>query len=147
MTESAQVSSDLGPLHPVTRLGRVLQQIKSFAALHTVELEQFASQLEASGQPEAADRLRKLCEIQTQEIRYILDELADLRADLERAATAASAGESVDSPSPDAASRSTDPAASSPKRARWLAEQSARANQLVSRRQLLSRRKPEARSP
>ena len=138
MTEHAPPPPELGPLHPATRLGRVLQQIRSFTALHASELDGVAGELEAAGHGELAARLRAYRDLHAQEAGLILDELADVRADLEREARgAATTGETPRPPAPSASP--ADPAANSPKRARWLAEQARRAERPVSRRDLFRR--------
>jgi hypothetical protein len=119
------------PLHPATRLGRVLQQIASFSTMHAAELEGVAAELEVAGQSELAARLRIYSDLHTQEAGLIIDELADVRSVLDRPAPA------DPPPSPEASPQSgltapsarPDPAASSPKRARWLAEQAEQARQ------------------
>jgi hypothetical protein len=106
-------------------LARVLQQIRSFSTMHTAELEGVARDLEAAGQADLAARLRVFLGLHTQETGLILDELADVRVELDRSAAAETPA--IPAPPADAiqvdASARIDPAASSPKRARWLAEQ------------------------
>jgi len=121
-------------MHPVTRIGRVLQQIRSYTTLHGSELEGLAVDLEAAGQPELAARLRIFQGLHTQEAGLIADELSDVQAELDREAlpSAPSASDSDaasadGSPASDAAR--FDPAANSPKRARWLAEQARQAEE------------------
>jgi hypothetical protein len=185
-------------MHPVTRLGRVLQQVRSFTSLHASELEGLAAELEAAGQGELAARLRVFQGLHSQEAGLILDELADVRAEMDRempltprpplpcagegeprrssgaergegepvgASLAAPAGgetaarEMVGglretlgeereiaggaSPAPTGGEASlVDPAANSPKRARWLAEQARQAEEARrprSRRDLFTR--------
>jgi hypothetical protein len=118
-------------MHPVTRLGRVIQQLTSFGELHAGELETLAAELEATSADVAA-RLRVYRDVQRDEAQMIVDELVDIQADM--AAT--------DQPEPaptEAATAPTgsDPAINSPRRARWLAEQ---AEEEERRRQPLSRR-------
>lgn len=120
-----------GPMHPVTRLERVAQQLRSFAELHASEFEAVAGDLEAAGAAELAARLRTYGRLHADEAAMVLEELADvgegLRAD--------GAKEEPDEPS-DAPS---DPAAASPKRARWLAQEARRATPTpVSRRTFLT---------
>lgn len=100
------------------RLRRLDRQIRAFRDLHVHEVN------------EAAERLTAIAKLQADELQLILDELADLAADV---AAAAPEGRDAD-PSP------ADPAAGSPKRARWLAEQERRAH--PSRRELLGRALP-----
>ena len=132
-----------GPLHAVTRVGRVLQQIRSFTTLHASELEGVAGELEAAGNAELAARVRTYRDLHSQEAELILDELADVRADLEREArgSAASNPAAQEQPTPGSAQTRTDPAANSPKRARWLAEQARQAERPLSRRDLFLRPK------
>ena len=131
MTEPAPPArpSAYDPLHPATRLGRVLQQMGSFSTMHAAELDGIAVELDAAGQTELAARLRIYRDLHTQEAGLILDELADVRSDLDRPPPA-DASPSPD-PSPPAISSDPstrpDPAANSPKRARWLAEQAEQA--------------------
>jgi hypothetical protein len=84
LTEPSARSPARGPLHPATRIGRVLQQIRSFTTLHASELEGLASELAAAGQDELAARLRVFQGLHTQEAGMILDELADVQAELDR---------------------------------------------------------------
>lgn len=76
--------TERGPLHPVARLGRVLQQVRSFTTLHSAELEGAAAELDAAGQAELAARLRIFRDLHAQEASLIVDELADVRAELDR---------------------------------------------------------------
>jgi hypothetical protein len=137
LTERGAASGELGPLHPASRLGRVLQQLRSFSALHAGELESLIAQLEAAGQTELATRLGVYRDLHAQEAELIVDELADLHAELERAARAAAPPEAPDAADPAAGAAPGDPAAGSPRRARWLAEQARRAERPVSRRGFL----------
>jgi hypothetical protein len=117
-----------GPTHPVTRLERVLQQLRSFADMHASELEALALELETA-QPESAARARTIGRLQLDEAQLVLDELGDIRAEL-----AVLESESASEPE-----IGKDPAVDSPRRARWLAEQAARDEALRrprSRRQL-----------
>src|SRR5207302_4073416 len=83
----------------VIRLKRLDQQIRAFRELHTREIADFATRLDAIGK------------LQADELQLILDQLAAILADLAPSDTTI-------------ADRSTnDPAAASPKRAKWLAEQ------------------------
>jgi len=119
-------------MHPVTRLGRVIQQLRSFGELHAGELEALAAELSSS---DVAARLRIYSEVQRDEAQMIVDELSDIQADM--AATA-----QPEEPAPLTASGSHDPAVNSPRRARWLDEQAAemeRRRQPLSRRELFSR--------
>lgn len=114
-------------MHPVTRLGRVVQQLKSFGDLHADELEAMAADLDAAGAVEVAGRLRMYRDVQRDEAQIVVDELVDIRTDLA----------SAPQPDPPRADSSGDPAINSPRRAKWLAEQAAEAER---RRQPVSRR-------
>jgi hypothetical protein len=123
-------------MHPVTRLGRVIHQVRSFGDLHAAELEAVALELDAAGAPDAATRLRIYRDVQRDEAQMVVDELVDIQADV-----AASA------PPPEVAEPGSDPAANSPRRARWLAEQTAEAERLkapMSRRDLFNPAGPKA---
>lgn len=73
-------------MHPVTRLGRVVQQLRSFGDLHAGELDGFADELEASGADELARRLRIYRDMQRDEGQMVIEALAELRTDLLAAA-------------------------------------------------------------
>jgi hypothetical protein len=73
-------------------------------------------------------QIRAFKELHANELQLILDELADIKAEL-----VASSGLAAEPP---AATPSADPAAGSAKRARWVAEQERKARPL-SRRELL----------
>jgi hypothetical protein len=143
LTEQAPPPPGPGPLHPATRLGRVLQQIRSFTTLHAAELEGIVGELEAAGQTELATRLRTYRALHTQEAGLILDELVDVRAELEQEirGDAAVKPEPSEPPSAGSPPSPVDPAASSPKHARWLAEQARRGERPVLRRELFLRPK------
>ncbi len=125
-------------MHPVTRLGRVIQQLRSFSDLHAMELETLSLGLDE----ETATRLLAHRDIQRDETTMVMDELVDIQnaliSEAEAAAEPAVAPPTV---------TPGDPAANSPKRAKWLAEQAAEAERLrqpVSRRTLFGRvAKPE----
>ena len=91
------------------RLRRLEQQIRSFKELHTSEVSDLAQKLQA------------ITKMHADELQLILDELADIASEVTTEAPAAS---------------EADPAASSPKRARWLADQE-RKSKPLSRRELL----------
>ena len=147
--------TERGPLHPVSRIGRVLQQLRSFTTLHAAELEGVAAELDAAGQSELAARLRIFRDLHAQEAGLIVDELTDVQSALEREpddgatsnaaagaqdASVVSAGTSAAGPASDL--DRVDPAAASPKRARWLAEQARQAEEARrprSRRELFRR--------
>jgi hypothetical protein len=77
-------------------------------------------------------QIRAFKELHANELQIILDELADINAELVAAERAAQ----PEGPVP------ADPAAASPKRAKWLAEQERKARPL-SRRELLRGREEE----
>ena len=105
----------------VIRLKRLEQQIRAFRELHTREIADFATKLDAIGK------------LQADELQLILDQLADIVADL------------TPSDERPAATPTSDPAAESPKRAKWLAEQERKSTPL-SRRELLRGRGDDPRS-
>lgn len=124
-----------GPMHPITRLERVGQQLRSFAELHANELETVASDLELAGAVELAARLRTYGKLHADEAAMVLEELADVREALR-----ASSPKDGDRGEPEGDTEGdtvVDPAANSPKRARWLAEE-ARPPAPVSRRTFLT---------
>jgi hypothetical protein len=124
------------PMHPVTRLGRVLQQLRSFSDLHAGELEGLAVELDAAGAGELAVRLRAYRDVQRDEATMVVDELVDIQRDM------AAATQPVEPPEILPATVTGDPAVNSPKRAKWLAEQEAEAERLRqprSRRDLFGR--------
>jgi hypothetical protein len=113
---------------PSTRLGRVVQQLRSFGELHANELESLAVDLDNAGASEAASRLRAYSTIQRDEADMVVQELVDIQADLGDDAPPQPAG--------------ADPAENSARRAKWLAEQEAEAERLrepLSRRELFNR--------
>ncbi|MBV9134122.1 MAG: hypothetical protein JO318_15575 [Chloroflexi bacterium] len=121
-------------MHPVTRLGRVIQQLRSFADLHASELESMALDLEASGATDLGARLRAYRDVQRDEATMVVQELTDIRDDM--------AANSRPEETPSTPTEGGDPAVNSPKRAKWLAEQAAEAERLrqpVSRRDLFGR--------
>jgi hypothetical protein len=108
-------------MHPVTRLGRVIQQLRSFNDLHAGELETMAQDLEAAGSPDVAARLRIYRDVQRDEAQMVVDELVDIQTDMS----------ATPPPLPPlGADEGSDPAANSPRRAQWLAEQAAEAERL-----------------
>ena len=119
-------------MHPVTRLGRIIQQLQSFGDLHASELDMMAQDLDAAGAADVAARLRAYRDVQRDEARMVVQELVDIRDDM----TAAVQPEDVPQTPPTAGH---DPAVNSARRAKWLAEQAAEAERLrqpVSRRDL-----------
>lgn len=127
-------------MHPVTRLARVQQQLHSFAELHQAELEGLARELEGADLGELVSRLAAYQELHRHEAAMVVEELADLAQDVEALARGL---ETSKGPSKAEEARSSqpqvDPAASSPRRARWLAEQAERAKpRPVSRRGFLA---------
>jgi hypothetical protein len=122
-------------MHPVTRLGRIIQQLRSFADLHANELDTMAQDLDATGATEVGTRLREYRDIQRDEASMVVTELEDIRDDMAASATP----DEVPPPPP---AMGHDPAVNSPRRAKWLAEQAAEAERLrqpVSRRDLFGR--------
>jgi hypothetical protein len=123
-------------MHPVTRLGRIIQQLRSFGDLHASELEGMAGDLDAAGAGEVAARLRAYRDIQRDEASMVVAELVDIQTDM-------ASSQPADAPVlPAASDTPNDPAANSPRRARWLAEQAAEAERLrqpIARRNLFER--------
>ena len=123
-------------MHAVTRLGRIIQQLRSFDELHSGELEALARDLEAAGAPDVAIRLRIYIDMQRDESDMVVTELADIQSDI-----------SADRPPAQETERGGDPAVNSPRRAKWLAEQAAEAERLkapMSRRDLFNPAGPKA---
>ncbi len=120
-------------MHPVTRLGRVIQQLKSFGELHAGELEALAAELDSVNPSDVSVRLRIYRDVQRDEAQMVVDELVDIQSDM----AASGQPEQLATPAPVTATGATDPAINSPRRARWLAEQAAEEER---RRQPLSRR-------
>jgi hypothetical protein len=122
-------------MHPMTRLGRVIQQLRSFGDLHASELEMMAVALDEAGATELARRLRAYRDVQRDEAAMVVDELTDIQNDM-------AAGAQPSGPREAPAGSAQDPAAHSPKRAQWLAEQAAeeeRLKQPLSRRDLFGK--------
>jgi hypothetical protein len=97
--------------YAVTRLGRVVQQLRSFSELHASELEALASELDAAEQQQLAARVRAFRDIQRDEALLVLEEVQDIQNGLaprEEEEHAAQAGWEA-----------------SPKRAQWLSRQAA----------------------
>jgi hypothetical protein len=124
-TGSAAVASSLERV--TKRLGRLEQQVRAFKELHVAEVSDLAR------------RLQTIVRLHDDELQLILDQLADLAGELESRRDAEPRGESAEAGSPPAVPAAPgDPAARSPKRARWLAEEERRAGRTeVSRRELL----------
>jgi hypothetical protein len=123
-------------MHPVTRLGRIIQQLRSFSDLHANELETMAVDLDTAGSSDLAARLRAYRDVQRDEATMVVDELVDIQRDMITAEQSSSPPETPPTPS------AGDPAINSPRRAKWLAEQAAEAERLrqpVSRRNLFER--------
>ena len=124
-------------MHPVTRLGRVIQQLRSFGDLHANELESLAIELEAVN-GELAQRVRSYRDVQRDEASMVVDELVDIQNDM----AAATQPPDLLPAGPPPAAPGGDPAANSPRRAKWRAEQEAeeeRLRQPISRRDLFER--------
>ena len=109
-------------MHPVTRLGRIIQQVRSFGDLHASELETMAQDLDAAGATDVASRLRVYRDVQRDEATMVVQELEDIRDDM-----ASQAAPAQDTPPPAQPNVGHDPAVNSPRRAKWLAEQEAEA--------------------
>jgi hypothetical protein len=126
-------------MHPVTRLGRVIQQLRSFGDLHASELETMAATLDQAGAAELAQQLRAYRDVQRDEATMVVDELTDIQNDMMATAQPSAPLELPSAAAPGAAQ---DPAANSPRRAQWLAEQAAeeeRLKQPLSRRDLFEK--------
>jgi hypothetical protein len=137
------------PMHPVTRLGRVIQQLRSFGDLHANELEAMAQELERAGASEVAANLRVYRDVQRDEAQMVVDELVDIQNDMAAAPPGQPAQPGDLPPLQPLPAAGHDPAINSPRRARWLAEQAAEAERLRQprmRRDLLSRQKSDVRS-
>jgi hypothetical protein len=120
-------------MHPVTRLGRIIQQLRSFGELHANELETMAAELDSGGAADLASRLRSYRDVQRDETAMVVLELVDIQRDM------ANEADQTDQPPLPVGH---DPAINSPRRAKWLAEQAAEAERLrqpVSRRDLFER--------
>lgn len=131
--------TDFPLMHPVTRLGRVVTQLRSFSELHAAELAGLADELEAAGAMDAAAKIRAFSQVQTDDGRTVDAELADIREDLIAQAETHAPVEVATTPP-------GDPAANSPKRAAWLAAEAAEAErrrQPMSRRDFFHRDQPE----
>src|SRR5919197_2819978 len=126
------------PMHPVTRLGRVIQQLRSFGDLHANELELMAAELDGAGATDLAQRLRAYRDVQRNEATMVVDELLDIQNDM----AAAQPSEPLEAP-PAVPGAAGDPAINSPRRAKWLAEEERR-RQPLSRRDLFQRVTPRA---
>jgi len=129
------------PMHAVTRLGRVIQQLRSFGELHAGELEALAGELEQATGGDTAARVRAYRDVQRDEAQMVVDELVDIQADMaatDQAPAQRATDQAERSPTAEGAANGvSDPAINSPRRARWLAEQAAEEER---RRQPLSRR-------
>ena len=101
-----------GPMHPVTRLGRVVQQLRSFGDLHAAELEGLAAELSAAELEDLASKVRVFAGLQRDEAQIVVDEIVDVQHEL------------AEADPPQAEEPADGPAwLASPKRAAWLAEQ------------------------
>jgi uncharacterized coiled-coil protein SlyX len=110
------------------RLQRLEQQIRAFKELHVAEVT------------DLAQRLHMIAQLHADELQLILDEVADIEGELAAARSEAESrpGSGEAATSQTALASPVDPAASSPKRAKWLAEEERRARPApVSRRELL----------
>ena len=113
------------------RVRRIEQQVRSLRDLHAAE------------QRETAQRIDAIARVHADEMELVLDELADVAEELDALAGPAPVGpDGLLAPIATAA----DPAAASPKRAQWLAEQEKRSH--LTRRDLLrGRDRPEGDEP
>ena len=100
-------------MHLVTRVGRVVQQLRSFGDLHASELEALAVELDGASLEELATKVRAFASMQLDESQIVIDELQDIQGEL----ASASSVESETATPPEEAWKD------SPKRAQWLAEQ------------------------
>jgi hypothetical protein len=105
-------------MHPVTRLGRVIQQLRSFADLHASEFEMLAAELDAAGLQDVAAKIRVYRDVQRDEGQLVVDELVDIEQAIAQAA------EPEAPPPADAVAE--DQWRASPRRAQWLADQAER---------------------
>ena len=112
---------DYPPMHPVTRLSRVIQQLRSFGDLHAGELEGLARELDAAGSPDVAARVRIYRDVQRDEANMVIDELVDIEGAMR---------DTMPVPPSVPLGHGHDPAVNSPRRAKWLAEQAAEAERL-----------------
>lgn len=117
-------------MHPITRLQRVGQQVRSFNQLHGNELGALADEIDAAGQADIARRLRLISDLHLQEADLVIAEVDDVAQDLaglEQAApeeaSAPAAGEQAAADGAEDAGTPERPHLTSPKRAQWLAEQ------------------------
>jgi len=131
-------------MHPVSRLGRVIQQLRSFDDLHFAEFDTLAAELETAGATEAAAKVRVYRDVQRDEGQLVIDELVDIQAQLTAAAAPAQPLEPppTDPEAPVAATPPEYAWRNSPRRAKWLAEEAQRnaeARAPRTRRDLFSR--------
>lgn len=105
-------STAFGPTHPVTRVGRVVQQLRSFDELHASELEALALELDAADLGSLAVKVRAFVSLQGSEAQLVIDELMDIQGEIAAAA-----------PPPEPEQAAEDAWKASPRRAQWLAEQ------------------------
>jgi len=127
-------------MHPVTRLGRVIQQMRSYDDLHASELEALAAELDTLGATDAAARIRVFRDVQRGEGDLVVDELVDIQQAVSQAAQQSTPQTPPDPEQPIA--RPEDAWRNSPKRAKWLAEEAQReaeARAPRTRRDLFSR--------
>lgn len=117
------------------RLRRVEQQVRSFKELHALEVS------------DLANKLQTLARLHGDELELIQAELADVAAELGKLRDATRAREG--GPPAEPTGSAEDPAAGSPRRARWQAEQERRVQPApITRRELLlGRERSEAAGP
>jgi hypothetical protein len=121
-------------MHPVTRLGRVVQQLRSFGDLHATELDALATELDAAGLSDLASKVRVFRDLQRDEGQLVSAELADIQSELMPVPV-------EDAPPAEPGLPAADAWQASPKRAAWLAERE-KARQPKSRRDFLRRGGP-----
>ncbi len=111
------------------RLQRLEQQLRAFKVLHVGEVN------------DLAQRIGVIANLHADELQLLLDELTGIAQELATQTAASQAAGGSAGASPTAPGSFADPAAVSPKRAKWLAEEERRARPVrVSRRELLSKR-------
>jgi hypothetical protein len=111
------------------RLRRLERQVNAFREMHAREVS------------ELAERLAAIATLHGDELQLVLDEIRDIAAQVEETA----ALDEIPSPDGGTAARPADPAMSSPKRAKWLAEQARPAH--LTRRRLLRGRADDPGGP
>lgn len=95
----------------MTRVGRVLQQLRSFGDLHASELEALAVELDGASLEVLAAKVRAFSSLQRDEAQIVVDELVDIQSEL-----------AAGTP-PGSVEQAEEAWKASPKRAKWIAEQ------------------------